>query len=317
MKVQISVLDKTSAMEFHELIPLGMRKLPALRPGDYAVMGAALDGSPCGAIVAAPETDGISLTHMYVSPHCRRLGIGARLLDKLLTGLPESPGAKLSCRFTRAGGGDEPDPTFDFLSHRGFRIAASGESVFKTTLKSLENLPFWRRDAETSDSVKSFRSLDPYEIRAFNKKTMYDMDLLAPPYSEEDALPGVSCAIVTGGRVCGVAAVTGERAAISLSWLHCERAYAKHLPDLLKAVYVLATLEMPPDTELYIAALNESSVRLGEKLCPPGSRYPVFRAEADIGTLKADASARARVDALGADAENRTAWWDDLWAVYA
>jgi GNAT superfamily N-acetyltransferase len=315
MNIKIHALDGASLPSLRDLLPAGILDLLHRRPGDYMAMYAAADGFPCGAVVATPEITGIGLTQLYVLPGCRGLGIGSRLLDRLLIGLPETRGAKLICLFARAGGEDGRDAAFDYLSHRGFRMEEAGGGLFRTTLKALRDIPFWRQPPEAQTCIKAFRDLDPDDIALFNREMMCASDLAAAPYDEGAILPGVSHAITVNRRICGVAAVTGGREALNLAWLCCEKGFSMYLPALLPAVYASALLEADPDASLCVAALNESSMRLGRKLLPPESFHPILRAEADIDALRTDALARAHIGALKAGSE-AAAWIEQLRIAY-
>jgi GNAT superfamily N-acetyltransferase len=305
------MLDRESLADFGPLIPSGLFDLAVRRPGDYIVLGAAAEGEPCGALVAAPELDGIGLTHLFVAPSFRGRGICSRLMDRLVAGLPEMPGAKLSCLFAQSAKERSLDPVCGCLSHKGFRIAAFG-GLFKTTLGALGGLSFWQQSAGDRAGALPFSALDAEDLKDFNKRTMRSLDLRALPYREADALPDLSHAFIADGRIKGIAAVTGGADAIRFSWLYSESPYTKYLPELLRAVYGAALAGRGPDTAVQIAAINETSLKLCEKLCPPDGFYPLLKAEADIGTLRARAPAKAAIGRLAA-ADDGMSWWDGLW----
>ncbi|MDR2156383.1 MAG: GNAT family N-acetyltransferase [Clostridiales Family XIII bacterium] len=312
MEIHISVLDRETFAHFGSLMPSGILDLAIRKPGDCIVLGAAADGEPCGALVAAPGADGVRLTHVFVAPFFRGRGICSKLLDRLVIGLPGMPGAKLSWLFTQSAKDQNRDPWLNRFSEKGFRIFASG-GLFKTTLGALGDLPFWRqglggRDDGRHESVLPFSGLNAEALREFNERTAHALDLSALPYNEGDALPGISHVFISDGRIKGIAAVTGGPDLLRLSWLYSESVYAKHLPDLLRTVYGAAAADCASDTAVHIAAVSEASRKLCEKLCPPDSFRPSFRVEADIGTLRARAQARAALDRLSDI--GGIPWWD-------
>jgi GNAT superfamily N-acetyltransferase len=312
--LDVGVLDRQAIVNFRQLISKGVFALLADRSGDYIVLGAVMDGAPCGVIVAAPEADGAHIVHLFVEPPYRGRGVGSMLMDSLVAGLPVIPGAKLRCTFARGGGELSSDPAYIYFSKYGFRVATSEGGVYRTTLGAISAAPFWRQGADAHCGVEALADLPAEAVREFNRKTMSELDLAYPPYGGQNILDGVSCAAMVEGRIKGIAAVTDDSGSLDLAWLYCERAHIKCLPGLLRAVYGAAEQSWPPDTRVFITVASEAATKLGEKLCPPSDFFPSLKAEAEVSELRADVGARRRVGELSVAVKDDMSWWDGLWA---
>jgi GNAT superfamily N-acetyltransferase len=305
------MLDGESVTIFKQLIPADILDLIVQRPGAYIVLGGASEGAPCGVVVVAPGVGGADLAHMYVVPEQRGKGVGSRLLDELVMGLPAMPEAKLRCLFAPDDERRDLDPTVRYLSRRGFDIEESESGVYRTTLGALARIDFWRQEAAVSPEIVPLSGLPFGAASDFGKRVTRALDLAARPYAEHGLLPDISHALLTDGRVEAIVAVTEDAGALILSWLYCDNGHVKHLPGLLRATYGAATRIKSPDTELRFSAMGGPSMNLGAKLCPPDSFKPLLMAEANIRALKTDVLAKIKIDELTSNDD--LSWWDNLW----
>jgi GNAT superfamily N-acetyltransferase len=309
------MLDSNSVAGFKQFIPADVLDLVVQRPETYIMLGAASkDDVPCGVIIVAPGVGGADLVHLYVAPEWRMKGVGSKLFDELLMGLPSSmPEAKLHCLFAPDDERRERDPFVRDLLRRGFDITESEGGVYRTTLSALAQIDFWRQETAADPEIVPLSKLPAGAANDFGKRVTRTLELAERPYAERGLLPDISHALLIDGRVEAIVAVTEDAGALILSWLYFENVHIKHMPGLLRAAFGAATRVKSPDTELRFSAIGSASTQLGAKLCPPDSFRPFLMAEANIRTLKTDVLARIKLEELLSEDESNLSWWDNLW----
>ncbi|MDR0853262.1 MAG: GNAT family N-acetyltransferase [Clostridiales Family XIII bacterium] len=310
----VGMLPPERMADFRWLIPADFSEIIDNEPERYIVMGAVLDGLPCGVIVAGlafgDGDDGNAgafseIAHLCVGPDFRRLGVGEKLVHELMLGLADSSGLdKLRCSFAQTD--DSPVAFFEAL---GFSIEASDGGVYHTTLGALEDLPFWKQAATVGSEYIPISKLPTGSLAEFSRRMMSKLDLLLPPFSEKGLLNEISHAFIVGGRVEGIAAVSLQGEALELSWLYCASEHIRHLPELLRAVYQAVLAKYPKDTPLHVSAVTESSAKLAEKLCPEEDFYPNFEAEMNLGMWQIRTLAGERQAELMAESVEVLDWW--------
>jgi ribosomal protein S18 acetylase RimI-like enzyme len=317
-EITTGLLSGSQFDSFGWLIPSGILDLLKSREGDYIVIGAVLDDSPCGVLIATPSYDtpgSIEIIELCVGPDFRRRGVAKRLLGELIGGLSAyDNAAKISYTISPPAEKPEEYPVYIFLSGMGFTIARSEGGIYRTTLGALAELPFWQNpDSEGSASAYiPVSKLPSGTLGEFTRIAMVRLDLALPPFTANGLLADISHVLVIEGQPAGIVAMSENNGALDVSWLYCPGEHIRYLPDLIRAAYKAAIEAWPKETLLNVDAVVDASSKLAKKLCPEAHFYPYYVATADIKELRTNVMAEKRKAELLGESKGTLSWWENI-----
>lgn len=232
----------------------------------YLLLGAVEDEVACGAIAGQIIGHTLELHSLYVAPDYRLRGAGRQMVETLFKGCLETHIYDASIDFAVTL--PEHSTLLPFLTALQFVPEPDDDQVCRLTLETLTARPFFQKSAPQRSDVKPLREIPAIYLKEKSAghgnldAALPDKGLLDPAIDT-----GVSVGVVREQMVRGYLTFSRrEGGGLTLSMLQADATHNQYLPILLRTSCGLLNAHYPPDTQIYVQAVNASGGGLVREL---------------------------------------------------